>query len=445
MGGIETVLDIGASFVPGGSLLKRGLKYALQGSKIATGTAKDLLFGGGIDLDGLSTDIGDLKNGLAGAKAQIETQGKELRGEIEGVKTELLNQMNQQGAKFDQEIKELDARIATATGQLKADLEKEKKEREEQKRQLQTAITQVNEELNRVENKLTEAINDLRNEVNEKFARHEQKILDNKRKIEEERIQREEEIRETHSKIKLTNTNLENLRKEKSQLEDDFLNYKASINQKTADTQQNVEDLEAEYQRKTKILETKIKDNEELLEEFKDDLLNVKHEQAQQKVVQQEILEELAEQSDLFHFQKHQINLVAQQMEDISEEIHERMGKIGKDHNKLFTLATETNQKLTNLTDQVQSISQKTIELEEQLQQNKEDLQKVKAEAKLTNERLNNLLKSQQLLNFSAEEQALDKIQKSLELKAEESKLLATLKLLQETKKLITPQPAERN
>ena len=83
---------------------------------------------------------------------------------------------------------------------------------------------------------------------------------------------------------------------------------------------------------------------------------------------------------------------MAQQMEDISEEIHEQMGKIGKDHNKLFTLATETNQKVNHLTDQVKSISQKTVELEEQIKQNKEDLEKVKAEAKLTNKRLNNLL-----------------------------------------------------
>jgi len=63
----------------------------------------------------------------------------------------------------------------------------------------------------------------------------------------------------------------------------------------------------------------------------------------------------------------------------------------------------------------------------------------------LANERLDNLLKSQALSDFSAEQSNLDKIQKSLELKAEETKLLATLKLLQETKKLIKVEPAERD
>jgi hypothetical protein len=51
------------------------------------------------------------------------------------------------------------------------------------------------------------------------------------------------------------------------------------------------------------------------------------------------------------------------------------------------------------------------------------------------------LLESQRLENLVTHN--LTKIQKSLELKAEESKLLATLKLLQETKKLIKPKPTK--
>ncbi|WNE40138.1 MAG: Major outer membrane lipoprotein Lpp [Mycoplasmataceae bacterium] len=457
LGGIETAIDITADFVPGGGIVKKGKKFlkksaGLQnlaklgkaGAKLGLGTWKDFLDSGVPEFD-WSTDIGDLKDGLAGAKAEIESQGQALRGEMQGIKSELQNELQQQGAKFEQEIKNLDAKIANATGEIKIQLEQEKKERERQIQQLQVAINQVSDELNRVENKLTEAINDLREEVNERFTQHEQKILDNKRKIQEEKLAREEEIREVNSNIKLTNTNLENLRQEKSQLEDEFLNYKSTIDRKTAETDQLLEDTQVEHERRTRIIETKMSDQENLLQDFQDNLLNVQNEQAQAKLEREEILEELAEQSDLLHFQKHQLNLVAQQMEDISEEINERMSKVEKDHNSLLNLATETNQKLGNLTDEVKNISQKTAELETQIQENKQNLEAVKKEAQLANERLDNYLKSQSLLNFDQEEQNLARIQKSLQLKAEETKLLATLKLLEETKKLISPQPVEKN
>jgi len=62
----------------------------------------------------------------------------------------------------------------------------------------------------------------------------------------------------------------------------------------------------------------------------------------------------------------------------------------------------------------------------------------------LSNERLDNLIRTQTLSDYSQQESKIDKIQKSLELKAEEAKLLATLNLLQETKKLIRTEPAER-
>ncbi|CAG8778181.1 169_t:CDS:1, partial [Ambispora leptoticha] len=84
---IETALNIGASVIPGGSFvkktLKKGVKYALKGAKFGVGATKDFLAGGNFDFDGLSADIGDLKNGLAGAKAQIENQSKELHGKID--------------------------------------------------------------------------------------------------------------------------------------------------------------------------------------------------------------------------------------------------------------------------------------------------------------------------------------------------------------------------
>lgn len=451
LGAIETALDIGGNALTGGafSRVKDTVKRGLKIGKVATGAYKDYLDGGDFDFDGLSADIGDLKNGLAGAKAQIENQSKELKGAINDVKTELTDALKTQGAKFDEEIKNLDKKLATATGENKERIEKEVRERKKEiakvRGEMQSAINKVNDNLNRVENQLRKELDEFRNEVNERFAQQEQKILNNKRKIEEERLQREEEIRETHSKIKLTNTNLENLRQEKSQLEDEFLNYKSSINQKTADTQQTVEDLEAEYQRKTKILEAKIEDNQEQLEEFNEQLTNTQREQAQSRLERQEIFEELQEQSDLLHFQKHQTNLVAQQMEEVSDEIHERMNKIGQDHNKLFTLATDTTQKVDHLTKEVKNIWSETEKLQEQVKKNKAELKKAQQEAKFANERLDNYIKAQKLLDTSAQELVFNKIQKSLELKAEETKLLATLNLLQETKKLIKPKQTQRN
>jgi outer membrane murein-binding lipoprotein Lpp len=396
-------------------------------------------------LSGFSTDIGDLKNGLSDAKAQIETQGKELHGKIDAVKSELQESLKQQKEKTDQDIKNLDAKIATLSGEQKKQAEEQKKELKKQKEELTSAINEVESKLTEAQNKLRKELDDFRNEVNERFEQQEQKILNNKRKIEDERRNREEEIRETHSKIKLTTTNIENLRKEKAQLEDDFLNYKASINQQTADTQQAFEDAEAEFDRRTRIVETKIEDNQEQLEEFNEQLINTQREQAFQRTQQEQIWEELQETNDILSFQQQKLSLVAERMEDINEDIHERMDNIQGDHHKLFTLATETSQKVSNLTEQVQNISKKTVELENQVKENKQNLEKVKKEAKLANERIDNFLKAQTLSDFSAEQSSLDKIQKSLELKAEESKLLATLKLLQETKKLIKPKPAQKN
>src|SRR6185369_2937102 len=130
-----------------------------------------------------------------------------------------------------------------------------------------------------------------------------------------------------------------------------------------------------------------------------------------------------------------------EQMNDIQEEVHERMDKLSQKLddriNESLTIAQDTNKKLDKLTEEVQNIQQTTEQLQEQIKKNKEETEKVKQEAKLANERLDNLLKAQALSDYSAEQSKLDKIQKSLELKAEEAKLLATLNLLKETKNLL--------
>src|SRR5439155_1073765 len=155
-------------------------------------------------------------------------------------------------------------------------IEEEKKQRQAQYQELKNSIAEVTNNLNRVETQLTNTLNDFKSEVNERFEEQERKILANKQRIEEERRKREAEIQEINSKIKVTNTNLENLRQEKEELSDNFDKYKAQIDQKTAETQQILEDTQAEYQRKTAILAEQIKDNEEIINEFQEDLTNVR-------------------------------------------------------------------------------------------------------------------------------------------------------------------------
>src|SRR5205814_8396541 len=89
------------------------------------------------------------------------------------------------------------------------------------------------------------------------------------------------------------------------------------------------------------------------------------------------------------------------------------------------------------LTKDVQNMREDLKNIEEQVQKNKEETEKIKQQAKQTNQRLDNLLKTQSLMDFSSEQSNLDKIQKSLELKAEEAKLIATLNLLKETKNIV--------
>ena len=149
----------------------------------------------------------------------------------------------------------------------------------------------------------------------------------------------------------------------------------------------------------------------------------------------------MSEQADILYFQKHKLEFVANQMEEIHEEVHERMDKLSQKlderTNETLNIAKDTNQKVEKLTEEVKDIRETTEQLQEQIKKNKKETEQAKKEAKLANERLDNLLKTQALRDFSQEQSKLDKIQKSLELKAEETKLLATLNLLQETKKII--------
>src|SRR2546421_8133062 len=114
------VVEEGLKMFPGGSVLSKGVRFLHHGV--------DRLKDWDIDtrVSGLSDQIGSLKDGLNGVNAKVEAQGKALRGEMEGMKTELENQLKQQGEKFDQDIKNLDAKIATLQGEQKKQAEEQR-------------------------------------------------------------------------------------------------------------------------------------------------------------------------------------------------------------------------------------------------------------------------------------------------------------------------------
>src|SRR6185369_13070023 len=284
-------------FGMGGPQVAAAASLALSSVEFAIDHLKDMLTSSAIS--GLAAEVGDLKDGQSKLNAKVDAQGKLMNKRMGDLKTELQGELKQQGEKFDKEIKELDKKLETATGENKRAIEEEKKQRQAQYQELKSSIQEVTNNLNRVETQLTNALNDFKSEVNERFEEQEQKIIANKRKIEEERIKREEEIREVQDKIKLSHTNLENLRKEKEQLEDEFINYQSQINQQTTETQQSFEDAQAEFDRRTRIVEAQIEDNQETLEEFNEQLDNVRNEQSFQREQQEQILEELQETNDL--------------------------------------------------------------------------------------------------------------------------------------------------
>src|SRR2546421_11633742 len=99
MGAIETAVDVGASFIPGGSMAKKMAKKALKGVSRGVGFTKDLLNSGSGDPFGdLSANFDDkLRKGLDQAKSDLENESKKLQGAMDGMKSELEGQIKQQG------------------------------------------------------------------------------------------------------------------------------------------------------------------------------------------------------------------------------------------------------------------------------------------------------------------------------------------------------------
>src|SRR6185437_12302879 len=129
--------------------------------------------------------------------------------------------------------------------------------------------------------------------INETLKEHDKKIRDNAEKIFKEQIKLEDVRSELKDQIRVTNTNIDNLRKEQEETKHDFEKYKHQINEKTAKTEQAFDDLQADYTRRNKILETQIKDNEEQLGEFQEDLANVEYQQKKLSLEHQEFAETL--------------------------------------------------------------------------------------------------------------------------------------------------------
>jgi len=421
----ETSID----FLPVGS---NSARKALGLLKRGIGTAKDLQ--SGLDIGSLSTDIGNLKGNLNNVKNEMEAQGKALQGAIDGVKSELEGQLKQQGDKLAEEINQLE-------NKLDQESQERKKELQKQKEQLESQIQEVIEKFSQAQRKLKQELEDFKAEVDERFTHAERKIAENKRKIEEERVKREEEIHNANSKINLTQTNLENLREEKEELQNNFAKYQSTINQQTAETQQAFEDLEADYQHNKGVLDARIRTQEEILEEQQEDLAEVRHEQKNIRQDIHNITEDLETQADLIFQSQRKLDLVANQMEEIAQETHEKLTVVEGKIENVVSIAKKTTRQVNKLSEELEAERQRIKELEQQIENNKQELNKVKEEAEATNERLDWLIADRNLALDS--EIAFNKLQKSITLKADESKLLAQINLLNHTKDLLPEKEAE--
>ncbi|CAG8801781.1 24309_t:CDS:1, partial [Racocetra persica] len=247
-----------------------------------TGTAKDALTDK--KFENLAKEISGLKEGLNSLADSVGEALDGLRGEM----TEALEAM---GARQDQ-------------------LE-----------QFTKAFKDEQEKLNQ---KFQQQID----EINETLKEHEKKIRDNAEKIFKEQIKLEDVRSEFKDQIRVTNTNLDNLRKEQEETKHDFEKYKHQINEKTAKTEQSFEDLQADYTRRNRIIETQIKDNEEQLGEFQENLANVEFQQKKLNLEHQEFAESLEEQINLSYEQRKRLDLVVNEIEDIQEEFHQKINRL---------------------------------------------------------------------------------------------------------------------
>ncbi|CAG8597910.1 9170_t:CDS:10 [Ambispora gerdemannii] len=421
--GLKTGAKEGAKFA-----LKTGVTLATnpkQALHTAIGLAERAVSSIPLIGNALSFGLGTAKDALLDAK--LETLSKNIQGLKDGLEN-----------------------LANSTAQALDGLRGEMQEALEAMGARQDQLEQFTKAFQAEQEKVNQQVQKNIENIEETLQEHEKKIKDNSEKIFKEQIKLEDVRGELKDQIRVTNTNLDNLRKEQSETKQDFEKYKHQINEKTVKTEQAFEDLQADYTRHNKILETQIKDNEEQLSEFQENLANVEYEQKKLNLEHQELAETLEEQVNLAREQKNRLDLVVNEIEEIEEEFNQRISKIQREQleqeekiDEAVFAAKQATRKVDEIADKLEKHNKKVDKLAEKIVHNKKLTEEAKKEAQWANERIDNLLKTQKLLDTSAEDMALDKIQKTLQLKAEEAQLLASLELLKKTQKLIT-QPSER-
>jgi hypothetical protein len=97
MGVVETALDVGASFIPGGSIAKKMAKKGLKGLARATGMAKDLFAGGGGGLSELAANFGDYQKGADKRMGDMEKGLQGMGDRVGGLEQGLKGMGNRMG------------------------------------------------------------------------------------------------------------------------------------------------------------------------------------------------------------------------------------------------------------------------------------------------------------------------------------------------------------
>ncbi|RHZ36541.1 LPP leucine zipper domain-containing protein [endosymbiont GvMRE of Glomus versiforme] len=401
-------------------------------------------------ISSLHLKAGKAQKGIADVNEKVDAQGKamddgfnKLEGKLQSTKSELEGKLSSQGEEI---------------GNLKS-----------QGQRLESSLNN----LSQAHSEFKAEVNQQFEEVNERVDSAEVKITKNARDILEEKLEREAIDNELRDKIKVNKIQLNNLKEEQEELKEDFQRYQTKTDRKLEEVHQEIENTQEEFTHQLKIQETKIQmeieetrdeferannlintkinQTQEILEEYEEEVENIRHDQKRLNVEFQELTDDVEEQFELIHQQTRKLDLVAEQMGEIAEETNRRMDNlentifdIEEQAEEALSMARKATRDVNQLTENLQKERKRIKNLEEQTQKNKQETKEAKQEAQRANERLDNLIKAQQLTDFSKEKLAFAKIQKSLQLKAEETKLLAQLNILQETKKLIPEKPAER-
>ncbi|CAG8479843.1 4113_t:CDS:2 [Racocetra persica] len=276
---------------------------------------------------------------------------------------------------------------------------------------LKDGLAQAQGEIESKSQELTENIDQLRAELE-----RQKEDLANQLKSQESRLETRlvDEIRQQEAKI--------------TQLQAET--KKQLVEEQKKLLEEAIRKLEAAQQNINRASQEQIKNAEAKFSEF-----SQKFDQAGQE--RQELRDELQKQAEILRWHEQRLNSFAQEMENIKQEVNQRMDKLEGRINQALQLAQRTSQRVDALATEMAKTQDKVDKLDKQMQQNQQAIQQAREEVQRTNQRLDDFIKRQELLDFSAQQLVFDQIQKTLANKAEEAKLLATLNLLEETKNLL--------